>query len=60
MQTHVISHQAVKVAVLSCEPSKERLLLSFRLLGDSEPKGESVKNSKKKGSGVNTGQVLDK
>lgn len=51
--------QAVKVAVLSCEPSKERLLLSFRLLGDSEPKDESVKNSKKKGSGVNTGQLVD-
>lgn len=60
MQTHVISHQVVKVAVLNCEPSKERMLLSFKLLSASEPKDESAKDSKKKGSAVNTGQVLDK
>lgn len=59
MQTHVISHQVVKVAVLNCEPSKERMLLSFKLLSASEPKDESVKDSKKKGSAVNTGQLVD-
>lgn len=51
--------QVVKVAVLNCEPSKERMLLSFRLLSASEPKDESVKDSKKKGSAVNTGQLVD-
>lgn len=53
----MISHQVVKVAVLSCEPSKERMLLSFKLLRDSEPKDESVENSHKKGRAVNIGQV---
>lgn len=56
-QIHVISHQVVKVAVLNCEPSKERMLLSFKLLNDSEPKNESVENSQKKGRAVNIGQV---
>lgn len=55
--THVISHQVVKVAVLNCEPSKERMLLSFKLLSDSEPKDESVEKSQKKGRAVNIGQV---
>lgn len=53
----MISHQVVKVAVLSCEPSKQRMLLSFKLLNDSEPKNESVANSQKKGRAVNIGQV---
>ncbi|XP_031246466.1 protein RRP5 homolog [Mastomys coucha] len=51
--------QVVKVAVLSCEPSKERMLLSFKLLRDSEPKDESVENSHKKGRAVNIGQLVD-
>lgn len=45
------------MAVLNCEPSKERMLLSFKLLSDSEPKNESVENSQKKGRAVNIGQV---
>lgn len=55
----MISHQVVKVAVLSCEPSKQRMLLSFKLLNDSEPKNESVTNSQKKGRAVNIGQLVD-
>lgn len=55
--THMISHQVVKVAVLSCEPSKERMLLSFKLLSDSEPKDERIEESQKKGRAVNIGQV---
>lgn len=55
----MISHQVVKVAVLSCEPSKERMLLSFKLLRDSEPKDESVEHSCKKGRAVNIGQLVD-
>lgn len=51
--------QVVKVAVLNCEPSKERMLLSFKLLNDSEPKNESVENSQKKGRAVNVGQLVD-
>lgn len=53
----MISHQVVKVAVLSCEPSKERMLLSFRLLSDSGPEDQSVENSQKKARAVNVGQV---
>lgn len=55
--TLVISHQVVKVAVLSCEPSKERMLLSFKLLSDSKPEDAGVEKSQKKGRAVNTGQV---
>ncbi|XP_028629899.1 protein RRP5 homolog [Grammomys surdaster] len=51
--------QVVKVAVLSCEPSKERMLLSFKLLSDSEPKDERVEESQKKGRAVNIGQLVD-
>lgn len=51
--------QVVKVAVLNSEPSKERLLLSFKLLSDSEPKNDSVENSQKKGRAVNIGQLVD-
>ncbi|KAL1787295.1 RRP5-like [Sigmodon hispidus] len=51
--------QVVKVAVLNCEPSKERMLLSFKLFCDSEPKNDSVQNSQKKGRAVNIGQLVD-
>uniref|UniRef100_A0A8C6N5J9 Protein RRP5 homolog n=1 Tax=Mus spicilegus TaxID=10103 RepID=A0A8C6N5J9_MUSSI len=51
--------QVVKVAVLSCEPSKERMLLSFKLLSDSGPKDPSVENSQKKTGAVNIGQLVD-
>ncbi|CAH6944398.1 protein RRP5 homolog [Phodopus roborovskii] len=51
--------QVVKVAVLNSEPSKERLLLSFKLLSDSEPKNDSVESSQKKGRAVNIGQLVD-
>lgn len=51
--------QVVKVAVLNCEPSKERMLLSFKLLSDSEPQNESVENSQKKEGAVNIGQLVD-
>ncbi|XP_021007134.1 protein RRP5 homolog [Mus caroli] len=51
--------QVVKVAVLSCEPSKERMLLSFRLLSDSGPKDPSVESSQKKTGAVNIGQLVD-
>ncbi|KAM4852440.1 protein RRP5 homolog [Thomomys bottae] len=49
--------QVVKVAVLNCEPSKERMLLSFKLLND--PENESVGHSQKKEGAVNVGQLVD-
>ncbi|XP_051002694.1 protein RRP5 homolog [Acomys russatus] len=51
--------QVVKVAVLNCEPSKQRMLLSFKLLTDSEPKNESAEKSQKKGRAVSIGQLVD-
>lgn len=39
---------AVKAMVLNCEPSKERMLLSFKLLSDPESKNESTGRGKKK------------
>ena len=51
----MLSHQVVKVAVLNCEPSKERMLLSFKLLSD--PKKEHAGRSQKKGKTINVGQV---
>ncbi|XP_030890542.1 protein RRP5 homolog [Leptonychotes weddellii] len=49
--------QVVKVVVLNCEPSKERMLLSFKLLGDrkKEPPG----HSQKKRRTVSLGQLVD-
>uniref|UniRef100_A0ABI7VYU6 S1 motif domain-containing protein n=1 Tax=Felis catus TaxID=9685 RepID=A0ABI7VYU6_FELCA len=49
--------QVVKVAVLNCEPSKERMLLSFKLLGD--PKREHTGHSQKKRRAVSVGQLVD-
>uniref|UniRef100_M3ZCB8 Protein RRP5 homolog n=1 Tax=Nomascus leucogenys TaxID=61853 RepID=M3ZCB8_NOMLE len=49
--------QVVKVAVLNCEPSKERMLLSFKLSSDPEPKKEPAGHSQKKGKAINIGQV---
>ncbi|XP_014641189.1 PREDICTED: protein RRP5 homolog isoform X2 [Ceratotherium simum simum] len=49
--------QVVKVAVLNCEPSKERMLLSFKLLSDS--KKECAGPSQKKRRAVNVGQLVD-
>ncbi|KAI4551052.1 hypothetical protein MJT46_020156, partial [Ovis ammon polii x Ovis aries] len=49
--------QVVKVAVLNCEPSKERMLLSFRLLSD--PKQECEGQSQKKKKAVSAGQLVD-
>lgn len=51
----MVSHQVVKVSVLNCEPSKERMLLSFKLLSD--PKKEHAGRGQKKGKTVNVGQV---
>ncbi|XP_042545191.1 protein RRP5 homolog isoform X1 [Dipodomys spectabilis] len=51
--------QVVKVAVLNCEPSKERMLLSFKLLSEPEPENESVGHSQKKKRAVNIGQLVD-
>ncbi|XP_037353757.1 protein RRP5 homolog [Talpa occidentalis] len=48
--------QVVKVAVLNCEPSKERMLLSFKLLSD--PKKEHVEHNQKKRA-ISTGQLVD-
>lgn len=56
-QAGVVSHQVVKVAVLNCEPSKERMLLSFRL--SSDPKQECEGQSQKKKKAVSAGQVPD-
>lgn len=53
----MVSHQVVKVAVLNCEPSKERMLLSFRLLSD--PKQECEGQNQKKKKAVSAGQVPD-
>ncbi|KAM7072820.1 protein RRP5 homolog isoform 1-T1 [Molossus nigricans] len=49
--------QVVKVSVLNCEPSKERMLLSFKLLSD--PKKEHAEHSQKKRKAVNVGQLVD-
>ncbi|XP_069397610.1 protein RRP5 homolog isoform X3 [Delphinus delphis] len=49
--------QVVKVAVLNCEPSKERMLLSFKLSGD--PKEECAGHSQKKKKAINAGQLVD-
>lgn len=54
-QAGMVSHQVVKVAVLNCEPSKERMLLSFKLSGD--PKEECAGHSQKKKKAINAGQV---
>ncbi|XP_037659989.1 protein RRP5 homolog isoform X3 [Choloepus didactylus] len=51
--------QVMKVVVLSCEPSRERMLLSFKLLSDPEPKKERVGQNQKKGKAVNVGQLVD-
>lgn len=53
----LVSHQVVKVVVLNSEPSKERMLLSFKLLSDGEPKKEHAGQGQKKGRGVTVGQV---
>ncbi|XP_032986420.1 protein RRP5 homolog isoform X3 [Rhinolophus ferrumequinum] len=49
--------QVVKVVVLNCEPSKERMLLSFKLLSD--PEKERVGHSQKKRKAVHIGQLVD-
>ncbi|XP_061054430.1 protein RRP5 homolog isoform X1 [Eubalaena glacialis] len=49
--------QVVKVAVLNCEPSKERMLLSFKL--SSDPKKECAGQSQKKKKAINAGQLVD-
>ncbi|XP_062070933.1 protein RRP5 homolog [Lepus europaeus] len=51
--------QVVKVVVLNSEPSKERMLLSFKLLSDGEPKKEHAGQGQKKGQGVTVGQLVD-
>ncbi|XP_021101261.1 protein RRP5 homolog isoform X2 [Heterocephalus glaber] len=51
--------QVVKVAVLNCEPAKERMLLSFKLLSDPEPKNERVGCGQKKRKDVGVGQLVD-
>ncbi|XP_004680525.1 PREDICTED: protein RRP5 homolog [Condylura cristata] len=55
-ETVFYTGQVVKVAVLNCEPSKERMLLSFKLLSD--PKKERVGRNQKKRA-VSTGQLVD-
>ncbi|KAM9051390.1 protein RRP5 homolog isoform 2-T2 [Megaptera novaeangliae] len=49
--------QVVKVAVLNCEPSKERMLLSFKL--SSDPKKECAGHSQKKKKAIGAGQLVD-
>lgn len=49
--------QVVKVVVLNCEPSKEKMLLSFRL--SSDPKKESEGHSQKKKRALTAGQLVD-
>ncbi|XP_040848106.1 protein RRP5 homolog [Ochotona curzoniae] len=51
------SGQVVKVVVLNCEPSKERMLLSFKLLSNTEQKKEHMRQ--KKGQSINVGQLVD-
>ncbi|XP_007938068.1 protein RRP5 homolog [Orycteropus afer afer] len=51
--------QVVKVAVLNCEPTKERMLLSFKLLSDPEAKKEHEGGSQKKRRAVHVGQLVD-
>ncbi|XP_045147375.1 protein RRP5 homolog isoform X1 [Echinops telfairi] len=49
--------QVVKVTVLNCEPARERMLLSFKLLQD--PQKELEGGSRKKGKAVHVGQLVD-
>ncbi|XP_060027377.1 protein RRP5 homolog [Erinaceus europaeus] len=49
--------QVVKVAVLNCEPAKERMLLSIKLLSD--PNKEKVGQKQKKKGAINVGQFVD-
>ncbi|KAK2098932.1 Protein RRP5 [Saguinus oedipus] len=58
-QAYVVFHQVVKVAVLNSEPSKERMLLSFKLLRDPEPKKEPAGHNQKKEKAINVGQLVD-
>ncbi|XP_012659116.1 protein RRP5 homolog [Otolemur garnettii] len=51
--------QVVKAVVLNCEPSKERMLLSFKLLSDPELQKEPTGHSRKKGRVINIGQLVD-
>lgn len=51
--------QVVKVAVLNCEPSRERMLLSFKLLSDPERKNGSVERRQKSKKAISVGQLVD-
>lgn len=51
----MVLYQVVKVAVLNCEPAKERMLLSFKMLSD--PKKEPTLPAQNKKKSVYVGQV---
>lgn len=53
----MVTCQVVKVAVLNCEPSRERMLLSFKLLSDPERKNGSVERRQKSKKAISVGQV---
>ncbi|KAM9197460.1 protein RRP5 homolog [Dugong dugon] len=58
-ETVFYSGQVMKVVVLNCEPAKERMLLSFKLLSDPEAKKEHEGGSQKKRRAVHVGQLVD-
>ncbi|XP_006880025.1 PREDICTED: protein RRP5 homolog [Elephantulus edwardii] len=51
--------QVVKVVVLNCEPAKERMFLSFKLMSDPEAKKTQEGGSQKKGRPIHVGQLVD-
>ncbi|XP_008062393.1 protein RRP5 homolog, partial [Carlito syrichta] len=51
--------QVVKVAVLSCEPAKERMLLSFKLMSPPEAPLELAGHSRKKRRAMSVGRLVD-
>lgn len=51
--------QVVKVSILNCEPSKDRMLLSFKLLSDSKTKNERAGHGQKKGRDVSVSHLVD-
>ncbi|KAM6185656.1 protein RRP5 homolog [Rhynchocyon petersi] len=51
--------QVVKVSVLNCEPARERMFLSFKLMSDPEIKKEHEGEGQKKGRTIHVGQLVD-
>ncbi|XP_075697204.1 protein RRP5 homolog isoform X2 [Rhinoderma darwinii] len=51
--------QVVKVRVLECNPEKERMLLSFNIIGEEENEGKESEPSKKDTKNFERGKIVD-